>query len=177
MENVQRADLNPVEEATAYQMLMDRFALTQEDVAQRVGRSRSAVANTVRLLNLPAGVQQALIEDAISAGHARALLALPDEAAMNEAVQRILAPRPECAPNREAGQTPLREDAEAEGEPESALPDPHVQYLENRFRDTLGTRVNLNRNRDGSGRLVVHFYNDEDLEGLLHIIAAGEDDV
>ncbi len=111
MENVQRADLNPLEEATAYQMLMDRFALTQEDVAQRVGRSRSAVANTVRLLNLPAGVQQALIEDAISAGHARALLALPDEAAMNEAVQRILTRDLNVRQTEELVKLLLREDA------------------------------------------------------------------
>ena len=91
VENVQRADLNPLEEATAYQTLIDQFALTQAEIGQRVGKSRSAIANTLRLRQLPASVQEALIGLRISAGHARALLSLPDHAAMTDALERILA--------------------------------------------------------------------------------------
>lgn len=174
VENVQRADLNPLEEASAYQMLIDRFALTQEEIAQRVGRSRSAVANTVRLLQLPADVQQALISDVITAGHARALLALPDETAMNDALHRILARGLNVRQTEELVKQMLRQDAGPGPSRQERAPDSHVEYLENRFRAALGTRVNLNRNRDGSGRLVVHFYNDEDLESLYRIIAANE---
>lgn len=177
VENVQRADLNPLEEAAAYQMLAERFALNQEAIAQRVGRSRSAVANTLRLLNLPAGLQEALLAERISAGHARALLALPDEALMNEALERIVDRDLSVRQTEDLVKLMTKRalDPESEAEPEPEPVDPHVQRLEDRFRDALGTRVNLNRNRDGSGRLVVHFYNDEDLEGLLHTIAPDDD--
>ena len=174
VENVQRADLNPLEEATAYQMLIDNFALTQEEIAQRVGRSRSAVANTLRLLQLPVDVQQALISGVISAGHARALLSLPDETAMKDALQRILARGLNVRQTEELVKQMLRQDAGPRPAREATVPDSHIEYLENRFRAALGTRVNLNRNRDGSGRLVVHFYNDEDLESLYRMIAADE---
>jgi ParB family transcriptional regulator, chromosome partitioning protein len=176
VENVQRADLNPLEEAAAYQMLIDRFALTQEEIAQRVGRSRSAVANTLRLLQLPADVQQALIAGVITAGHARALLALPDEAAMNDGLQRILARGLNVRQAEDLVKQMLHQDAEPGLTRQVSVPDPHVKYLENRFRAALGTRVSLSRNRDGTGRLIVHFYNDEDLESIYRIIAADEGD-
>lgn len=177
VENVQRADLNPIEEATAYQMLIDGFALTQEEIAQRVGRSRSAVANTLRLLQLPVDVQHALIAGALTAGHARAILSLPDETAMMDAMERIVARGLNVRQTEELVKLMLRQDSQPGPTREVSVPDAHVQYLENRFRAALGTRVNLNRNRDGSGRLVIHFYNDEDLESLYHVIAAAEDDV
>ena len=176
VENVQRADLNPLEEAGAYQILIDRFALTQEEIAQRVGRSRSAVANTLRLLQLPGDVQHALIAGAITAGHARAILSLPDETAMSDALQRILARGLNVRQTEELVKLMVRQDSEPGPERQISIPDAHVQYLENRFRAALGTRVNLNRNRDGSGRLVVHFYNDEDLESIYQIIAADEEE-
>jgi len=165
VENVQRADLNPLEEATAYQSLMDEFGMTQAEVAQRVGKSRSAVANTVRLLQLSASVQAAVVDGEISAGHARALLALESDGRMEEGlevirsrglnvrqtedlVRRMLQPRPE--------------------QPATPPNDPQMQaqikHLEDRFRASLGTRVSLSRNPDGSGRLVVHFYSDDDLQ-------------
>ena len=90
VENLQRADLNPLEEAAAYQTLIDEFTLTQAEIGQRVGKSRSAIANTLRLLQLPRAVQEALGDGRISAGHARALLALPDQEAMTAGLARIL---------------------------------------------------------------------------------------
>lgn len=176
VENVQRADLNALEEATAYQALMEEFGLTQAEVAARVGKSRPAIANTVRLLGLPLEAQQAVIDGAITAGHARALLGLPDAAAIRHAltevvkrdlnvrqteelVRRLCAPAPEAAPVVVAPEVQQ-----------------HLQHLENRFRAALGTKVSLSRNQDGAGKLIVHFYNDDDLESIYHLIAGEEHD-
>ncbi|MGH2367081.1 MAG: ParB/RepB/Spo0J family partition protein, partial [Chloroflexota bacterium] len=90
VENVQRADLNAVEEATAYQQLAEEFGLTQEQIGQRVGKSRFAVANTMRLLHLPAAVQQAVIDGLLSEGHARAILGLPDQEAQRRVAQQVI---------------------------------------------------------------------------------------
>lgn len=182
VENVQRADLNPLEEAVAYQALMTEFHLTQAEVAKRVGKSRSAIANTVRLQQLPPAAQDALLNNRISAGHARALLALPDAESMQKALELILEQdlsvrqtealikellQPEPSPGR-TPQSPPDEETSAVHE--------QLRYLENRFRSALSTRVTLNRNDDGSGRLVVHFYSDEDLENLIrHITGEAPD--
>lgn len=175
VENLQRADLNPLEEAAAYQSLLDEFGLTQAEIGRRVGKSRSAVANTVRLLHLPADVQTALVEARISAGHARALLALPNAAAMSAALDRILARDLNV---RQTEELVKRLTAEPEPEPDANKRtqglDADLAHMETRFRTALGTKVNLARNQDGSGRLTVHFYNDEDLTQIYHLIA-GED--
>ncbi len=170
VENVQRSDLNALEEAAAYQLLIDRFHLKQEEIAQRVGRSRSAVANTLRLLNLPQDVQQALIDGEITAGHARALLALPDAESMSIVLERITSNGLNVRQTEEMVKVLLQPAPQAReeraSEKQKATPDAYLQDLEGQFRNALGTRVNLNRNRDGSGRLVVHFYNDDDLQSL-----------
>jgi ParB family chromosome partitioning protein len=178
VENVQRADLNPLEEAAAYQTLIDEFALSQAEIGRRVGKSRSAVANTVRLLHLPDEVKAALAEERISAGHARALLALPDEAAIAQALARILARDLTVRQTEEMVKRLLQAAARPDEPPLPAQDgrDGQLAHLENRFRSVLGTRVNLSRNRDGSGRLVVHFYSDEDLDHLIRVIA-GEDEL
>ncbi|MEM7533542.1 MAG: ParB/RepB/Spo0J family partition protein [Chloroflexota bacterium] len=187
IENIQRADLNSVEEALAYQSLISEFGLTQAEVAERVSKSRSAVTNTLRLLKLPIVVQEALMNQRISAGHARALLALPNEEILihifgtileqglsvrqTESMVKALLTKDEATPDE-----PITEDDE---QPEEDAEDDTVEaimsQMENRFRSRLGTRVNLNRNADGSGRLVVHFYNDDDLQNLYQIITHDED--
>ncbi len=166
VENVQRADLNPLEEATAYATLMGEFQLTQAEVAERVGKSRPAIANTVRLLHLPESVQTTVISGALSAGHARPLLALDTPEQMEEAAgivqKRGLSVRQteDLVRKMQVPPTPP-----AEGSDDPAL-QAQVEYLENQFRSSLGTRVNLTRNPDGSGRLIVHFYGDDDLQSL-----------
>ena len=173
IENVQRADLNALEEAAAYQTLVNEFGFTHAEVAERVGKSRSAISNTVRLLNLPLAAQAALTSQKISAGHARVLLALPDQAAMNAALEQVvqleLSVRQTEALITRLLNTPVA--VEPEQLSASSIFASHVAALEARFRNALGTRVNLNRNSNGSGRLVVHFYNDDDLENLLQLIA------
>ena len=178
VENLQRADLNPLEEAAAFQTLIDEFALTQAEIGQRVGKSRAAVANTLRLLQLPRSLQEALGDGRISAGHGRALLALPDADAMEKALARIVARSLSVRQTEEyvkqvllaAAQSPAPEPAM-----EPVVADAHLVHLEGRFRAALGTRVNLARNKDGSGRLVVHFYSEEDLNNLYQLIAGDED--
>jgi ParB family chromosome partitioning protein len=177
IENVQRADLNALEEAAAYQALMDEFGLTQDEVAERVGKSRPAIGNALRLLRLPAWLQEAVISSQISAGHARALLSLQTEDQMQQAfnlvVQQGLSVRQTEALVKKL-QSAAEQQAETTPEPEPALI-PQLAHLENRFRAALGTRVNLNRNANGSGRLVIHFYNDEDLTQLYHLITGDND--
>lgn len=185
VENIQRADLNPLEEGAAYQTLVEEFSLTHAEVAERVGKSRSAVTNTMRLLLAPATVQQAVTDKAISAGHARSLLALEDEALIEEALQVILAKDL----NVRQTETLVKDWLNAATEDESAEEEPteettnaadspvqaQVGYMEGRMRSALGTRVSLNRKANGSGKLVIHFYNDEDLDAIYRIIAGADD--
>lgn len=170
VENIQRADLNPLEEAVAYQTLMDEFGLTQEQVADRVGKSRVAVANIVRLLRLPQPVKNALIEETIREGHARALLGLNDGQSMVEALHVVInrglsVRQTEEMVRRLNTPTPTPEPEEA-GEVS-----PETRALEDRLRRSLGTKVTLFRSRKG-GRIVIHFYSEEELSGIYDKLIA-----
>ena len=176
VENLQRDDLSPLEEAAAYSTLIDRFELTQAQVAYRVGKSRSAVANAVRLLGLPAEVQAALNDGLISAGHARALLSLANDEDKQRALDQIVASELNVRQAEELVRHWL-EKPPAE-DPEEELPHLQAQlrFWENRFRDRLSTKVSLDRKADGSGRLVIHFYSDDDLETIYREIVGDEVD-
>ena len=172
VENIQRADLNPLEEAGAYRQLMDEFGLTQERVAERVGKSRAAVANIVRLLRLPADIQAALAAGRISEGHARALLALPT-ARLQRHVLAVIEGRGLSVRQTEALVHQLEAEA-AEGEADveanrAPLLSPQDQDVVDRFQSRLGTKVNLVRGKKG-GRLVIHFYSEEELQAIFEAI-------
>ena len=175
VENLHRQDLNPLEEAAAYQQLVEEFGLTQDDVAQRVGRSRSAVANTLRLLHLPPMVQRLLIEGQLSAGHARALLATPDRSEQERLATQIVE---EGLTVRQIEEMLREEDAtEPAGEDESPakqtipkVPDAGVLELEELLAVRLDTRVAVKLGK-GPGRLVVDFADVDDLERIYRIIA------
>lgn len=182
IENIQRAELNAIEEGTAYWTLVEEFGLTHAEVAERVGKSRSAVTNTVRLLQAPTSLQQAVIDQVISAGHARALLALkepePIEALLRHVIQHTLSVRQTEALVKRMLDNPTAPVAEeAPITPPPSVDLAHLGYLENRFRSALGTRVRLSRNADGSGRLVIHFYNNDDLDSIFQVITGGAEDV
>jgi ParB family chromosome partitioning protein len=182
IENVQRADLNPLEEAHAYQALLDEFGLTQAELAERVGKSRPAIANAVRLLQLPPAAQAAVVEGTVSAGHARALLALESAAQIEQALAVVVGRELNVRQTEALVRRVLEEQAAAGGEPARApaldeQTRAQAAHMEERFRRALGTRVSLARNADGSGRLVVHFYNDGDLEALYALIAGPESDL
>jgi ParB family chromosome partitioning protein len=172
VENLQRADLNALEEAEAYQALMQEFGLSQQEVAERVGKSRVAIANSVRLLRLPAPVKALLADGSLSEGHARALLALEDDETLVRAAEQVIARdltvrQTEELARRLAAVAPS-DAGEADPEPET-LPDADTRRLEEAFRAALGTRVALTRGRRG-GRIVISFYSDEELQAIYERI-------
>ncbi|MCY3850872.1 MAG: ParB/RepB/Spo0J family partition protein [Acidimicrobiaceae bacterium] len=175
VENLHRQDLNALEEAAAYQQLVEEFGLTQDEVAQRVGRSRSAVANTLRLLQLPPMVQRLLIEGQLSAGHARALLATPDRSEQERLAELIVE---EGLTVRQIEEMLRAEDPpELVGEDESPTerairkaPDAGVLELEELLAVRLDTRVAVKLGK-GPGKLVVDFADVDDLERIYRIIA------
>lgn len=166
VENIQRSDLNPLEEATAYQTLIEDFGFTQELVAERVGKSRTAVANIVRLLRLPTAVKNALIEGQIREGHARAILGLGDEQTMVEATKLVINRGLSVRQTEELVRRLNTPPAPAkENEDDNVSHSPESKALEGRLRAHLGTKVNLFRSRKG-GRIVIHFYSEEELADL-----------
>lgn len=176
VENLQRDDLSPLEEASAFSVLIDQFSLTQAQVAYRVGKSRSAVANAVRLLGLPTEVQAALNDRMISAGHARALLSLDSDDDKLRALDHIVTRELNVRQAEELVRRWQKDPTEQEREEEPSHLQAQMRYWENRFRDRLSTKVNLDRKADGSGRLVIHFYSDEDLETIYREIVGDESD-
>jgi ParB family chromosome partitioning protein len=176
IENIQRNDLSPLEEAAAYQQLINEFGLTQEDVAERVGKSRVTVTNTLRLLRLPGKIQTALMQGDISEGHARMLLTQGmtadlqvvalDEIAKNglnvrqteELVRRMLTAQP-------ARPSAARNQERWEG----------AREYEGKLRDALGTKVSLQRSRKG-GKIVIEFFSDEEFGTLYDRLVGKSDD-
>lgn len=162
VENLQRADLNPLEEAEAFRELIEQFGLSQEEVARRVGRSRSAVANTLRLLQAAPEVQSALAAGEITEGHARALLGLDpadQPQALAEVVRRGL--------NVRQTEELVRGWGRRSAETGAAEPDPELESLSAGLTARLGTRVVVRQNRRGAGRLTIYFYSTEQLNELL----------
>jgi ParB family chromosome partitioning protein len=167
VENLQRSDLNPLEEATAFQQLADEFELTQRQIAQRVGKSRTAVANTLRLLKAAPSVQEALLEEKISEGHARALLGLERPEAQETALKTVLKRGLNVRQTEQLVRHMLGDRVEKGQEGE---PSPEVRELERRFREALSTKVSLKRKGEG-GRLVIYFYSEEELAAIYgHIV-------
>ncbi|MSQ41732.1 MAG: ParB/RepB/Spo0J family partition protein [Dehalococcoidia bacterium] len=169
IENLQREDLNPLEQAHAYQRLVDEFLLTQQEVARRVGRSRTAVANTLRLLDLPEELRASLAAGEISEGHARALLGIADPVA-RRAAWRVIVEQGLNVRQAEAIGRGARVARPASAAPRVARADPETEALTESLRRSLGTKVTLRRNRRGAGAVTIHFFSDEELEGLLERI-------
>lgn len=171
VENVQREDINAVEEAAAYRMLMERFGLTQEQVAQKVGKSRVAVANTLRLLTLQQEILDGLQQGKITEGHARALLMAPEEARLDiyhRAVRSGWSVRETERASRAAGRE-TRSDTPQNVSRETPVLDPHVLALEDKLRNTLATRVQIHCH-NGKGTIEIHFYDMDDLSRIVDAI-------
>lgn len=166
IENIQRADLSPLESARGFQQLGDEFNLTHDEIAAQVGKSRTTVTNTLRLLKLPALLQEALATGKISEGHARALLGLPNDQAMTAALSTIL----NLELNVRQTEDLVRK---LTGVKPPSLPrkhvDPDIQELESRLRDRLGTRVDLHPSKKG-GTITIHYYSIEELTALLNAL-------
>jgi ParB family chromosome partitioning protein len=166
IENIQRQELNPIEEAQAYDRLMKTFSLTQEEVAKKVGKSRPAVANTVRLLNLPAEIQRGVIEGKIMEGHARALLGLNDPEKILLMYKVVL----EQGLNVRQVESKVRELTQKRSM-DSAAPDPKLMAMESELRGKLGTQVKIQRQGNG-GRITIEFFSEDELSEIVHKMAA-----
>ncbi|HEY88634.1 MAG TPA: ParB/RepB/Spo0J family partition protein [Thermoflexia bacterium] len=164
VENIQREDLNALEEAQAYQQLMKEFGLSQAAAARRVGKSRSAVANKVRLLGAAPAIRAALLEAQLTEGHARALLGLEGDAEQTAALQVVL----ERELTVRQTEALVKRWRAGERQPTRAKPTPlpEVHALEERFQESLGTRVRLRTNEKGGGRVVIYYYSDEEFNAL-----------
>lgn len=162
IENVQRADLNAIEEAEAYQNLSKEFKMSHETIAERVGKSRVAITNTIRLLDASAAVKQALVDGRITEGHARAMLALSakaQEALLNQIINLDLSVRStEVLARKYSGQKP------ATKKRSSSSAD--VSDIERRLRSSLGTKVSLKHGKKG-GTVTIYYYSNEELDSLL----------
>jgi ParB family chromosome partitioning protein len=168
VENIQREDLNAIEVANAYRSLVGIFGLTQSDLAQLIGRDRSSVANTLRLLNLPQEVQDMIATDQISGGHARALLALPTQKDQLALARRIV--KNNWSVRQAEAETGLisKKKRKTDG-PREEKPT-HIKYLENAISNHLGTRVIIDEKRGGKGKITIEFYNHEDFERLATLL-------
>ena len=154
IENIQRADLNAVEEARAYRQLMEDFGLTQEDVAGRVGKSRSQIANTVRLLELPTDILAAVVDGRISKSHARTLLAEPNEGRRRALFEKMI-----------GGGMTVR-GAEAVASRRGTVKDPNIAALEVMLRERLGTKVTIDA-KGAESTIAIHCYSKEDLAEMV----------
>ncbi len=172
VENIQRADLNALEEAQAYRHLIDDFGLTQERVAAAVGRSRPAVANTLRILDTAPLVQQAVGDGTITGGHAKALAGL-DSHSRQEVVLASVVARSLSVRQTEGLVAASREEAGSPVEAADAIADvdPDIQHMEAQMREALGTKVTIASGRKG-GRITITWYDDEDLGRLVDRLVA-----
>ena len=162
IENIQRENLNPIEEAQAYRRLADDHRLSQDEIATAVGKDRATVANYMRLLKLPDEVRNDLVAGALSMGHARALLGLADEAAQRRVARETVSKRLSV---RETEAMVRRETEAKPAPPEPAKVDPNTRAAEERLRLTLGTRVRIVR-KGKSGRIEIDFVNEDELQRI-----------
>jgi ParB family chromosome partitioning protein len=173
VENLQREDLDPIEAARGYRQLIDEFAFTQEDLAARVGRARSTVANTLRLLDLHQAVQDAVADRRITEGHARALGGL--EAGAQARVVETVVEEDLSVRQTEELVRRLREPRQPRDASTSVTatsPDPDVERVESELRQSLGTKVRLTRTRRG-GRIVIEYYGDDELTRIYQRLVGG----
>jgi ParB family chromosome partitioning protein len=163
IENLQRADLSPIETAEAYHQLTDEFGLSHEQISKLVGKSRVAVTNTLRLLNLPITVQQAITDGSISEGHARALLSLKTPESQVVVMGTIINKDLNV---RQTEELVRKLSGEKSTQITKQRKSPEVIALEERLRTQLGTKVVLQHGRKG-GRITIHYYSNEELDSLL----------
>lgn len=175
IENIQREKLNAIEIGTAYKRLMDECHLTQEQIAERVGKDRTTVANTIRLLKLPDKIQDALAKDKISSGHARALINLDNEALQLQLLENILSKNLSVRKVErlvrelsEGGTRKIKKTPSDEGS-KVIFYTPNLRDIEDKLRVTFGTKVKCVQRKDGSGEIVLEFYSREELERLIEL--------
>lgn len=168
IENIQRENLNPIEEAMAYKRLLDEFQLKQDEVAERVSKSRTAVTNSMRLLKLSKSVQQMIIDDMISTGHARALLAIDDEEQQYIIANKIFDEKLSVRETEKLVKllkTQKKEEKKPKIEHEFVY-----KEIEEQMKSIMGTKVNINQKSNGKGKIEIEYYSKEELERIYDLI-------
>jgi len=177
IENIQRQELNAIEEAHAYKRLIETLGLTQEIVAQRVGRDRSFITNYLRLLRLPDDIQRLLGEEKITAGHARALLGIDDEEIQRKVARNIIEQSLSVRETERAIKRIISGVAPSQAtQPSAKRDDPNLRAAETKLRRRLGTQIRVIPSQTGTGgKIEIEYYNDNDLERLYQLLSGGTD--
>lgn len=168
IENIQREDLNPVEEAMAYKRLIDEFHLKQDEIAERVSKSRTAVTNSMRLLKLDSRVQQMMVDEMISAGHARAILAISDPEQQYNAAMKVFDEKLSVRETEKLVKsilTPTKKKPVASNPTEDAI----YESLEEKMKGITGTRVFIHRKKNNKGKIEIEYYSRDDLDRIIDL--------
>ena len=168
IENIQREDLNPVEEAMAYKRLIDEFHLKQDEIAERVSKSRTAVTNSMRLLKLDSRVQQMMVDEMISAGHARAILAISDPEQQYNAAMKVFDEKLSVRETEKLVKsilTPTKKKPVASNPAEDAI----YESLEEKMKGITGTRVFIHRKKNNKGKIEIEYYSRDDLDRIIDL--------
>jgi ParB family chromosome partitioning protein len=168
IENIQREDLNPIEEAMAYKRLMEEFHLKQDEIAERVSKSRTAVTNSMRLLKLNEKVQQMLIDEMISAGHARAILALPNGEKQEMVAMKVFDEKLSVRETEKLVKSLLEPPKEKQPQ-QSSAEDAIYESLEEKMKNIVGTRVFIHRKKNNKGKIEIEYYSRDELERIIEL--------
>lgn len=169
IENIQREDLNPIEEALAYKRLLEEFKLKQDEVAERVSKSRTAVTNSMRLLKLDEKVQQMVIDEMLTTGHARALISIEDRDLQFQMANQIFDNKLSV---RETEKLVRKLGEEKEETTKTKEPDVEIIYrdLEEKVKEILGTKVQISHKKNNSGKIEIEYYSNEELERIIELL-------
>jgi ParB family chromosome partitioning protein len=174
IENIQREDLNPIEEAQAYKRLLTEFNLKQDEVAERVSKSRTAVTNSMRLLKLCDEVQQMIIDDMISTGHARALISIEDPEQQYTIAQKVFDEKLSVRDVEKLVKNLNKPEKEKKEVPEDKSLEIIYRDVEEKLRQSLGTKVSISSKGNGSGKVEIEFYNHDDLDKIIELLSSGK---
>ena len=169
IENIQREDLNPVEEAMAYKRLIDEFHLKQDEIAERVGKSRTAVTNAMRLLKLSEKVQQMLIDEMITAGHARAILAISDKEKQESVAMKVFDEKLSVRETEALVKRMLEPPKTEKKSKFSSAEDAIYESLEEKMKSIMGTRVQIHRKKNDKGKIEIEYYSKDELERIIDL--------
>ncbi len=169
IENIQREDLNPIEEAIAYKKLIEEFDITQEDLAAKLGKSRTAITNSMRLLNLDKRVQDYLIEGVITEGHGRAILGISDFNMQNEVAQKII-DEGLSVRQVEALIRQLNSEKKQKNKRKNQQQNPYINEIKEKLESYLGTKVQVSSNKKNKGKIEIEYYSTDDLNRILELL-------
>ena len=168
IENIQREDLNPIEEAMAYKRLMEEFHLKQDEIADRVAKSRTAVTNSMRLLKLTSKVQEMVIADMISAGHARALLGISDETLQENTAMKVFDEKLSVRDTERLVKN-LASPAKKTKTERNTAEDAIYESLEEKMKGIMGTKVSIQRKKNNKGKIEIEYYSRDELERIIDL--------